>query len=97
MFAESAQDTLGQIQAVNQTLNAMKPNKSTPTRKISKNIRLKLFETEDAAARTGEDTSKKRRKSSTILRSRNAVVDAWLNEEDEGMDTYADLEDFLVY
>ena len=33
--------------------------------------------------------------SSRRLRSRNSVIDDWLGEED-GSDTYADLEDFLV-
>lgn len=33
--------------------------------------------------------------SSGRLRSRNSVIDDWLGEED-GSDTYADLEDFLV-
>ena len=30
------------------------------------------------------------------LRSRNVVIDAWLQGED-GSDTYVDLEDFLVF
>ena len=33
--------------------------------------------------------------SASRLRSRNHVIDNWLNEED-GSDAYADLEDFLV-
>ena len=33
--------------------------------------------------------------SSRRLRSRNSVIDDWLADED-GSDTYADLEDFLV-
>jgi hypothetical protein len=36
------------------------------------------------------------RKRKQRLRSRNHVVDDWLEQEDGG-DTFADLEDFLVY
>jgi hypothetical protein len=38
----------------------------------------------------------KRRKKKQRLRSRNVVVDDWLEQED-GHDAFADLEDFLVY
>lgn len=41
---------------------------------------------------TGQ-TSNRRHKSN--LRSRNAVIDDWLVDEN-GSDTYADLEDFVV-
>ena len=40
-------------------------------------------------------TSSSSTSSSGRLRSRNSVIDDWLGEED-GSDTYADLEDFLV-
>lgn len=36
------------------------------------------------------------RKKKQRLRSRNDVVDEWLEQED-GQDTFADLEDFLVF
>lgn len=38
---------------------------------------------------------RKRRRKSARARSRNNVIDKWLGDE-EGDDTYADLEDFLV-
>ena len=51
---------------------------------------------------TGKDThadtigtSRKRRMKKRRLRSRNSVIDEWLEQED-GADAYADLEDFLV-
>ena len=49
-----------------------------------------------AGARTGLELVPKRRKrgQSTRLRSRNVVIDNWLQEE-AGGDSYADLEDFL--
>lgn len=43
----------------------------------------------ESGAGSGSGSRQKR------LRSRNIVVDAWLGDED-GTDTYADLEDFLV-
>ena len=47
----------------------------------------------DEDARASEQV--KRRKRPHRLRSRNAYVDAFLEEED-GLDSYADLEDFIV-
>ena len=35
-------------------------------------------------------------KNNRRLRSRNPVIDQWLRFEEQGDDTYADLEDFLV-
>ena len=48
------------------------------------------------AASYAIDVSYNRRQSKKRLRSRNLVIDDWLEGED-GNDTYVDLEDFLVF
>jgi hypothetical protein len=49
----------------------------------------------DRGISAGARKSKPSSGSSRRLRSRNSVIDDWLADED-GSDTYADLEDFLV-
>eukprot|EP00960_Hanusia_phi_P000726 19820-Hanusia_phi.AAC.3 len=52
-------------------------------------------EEEEEVERGSSDQPRKRRKRPQRLRSRNAYVDAFLEEED-GLDSFADLEDFIV-
>ena len=68
-------------------------------RKASNTI---IKQTNSKDSKDNKDRNKKRffsnssNKSSKVkLRSRNDVIDNWLDDED-GSDTYADLEDFLV-
>lgn len=97
MFAEAAQDTFTVIQSATEELQAMKPTEATPTRKMNKHLKLKLFNGDNDHSAKSTPTTKKRNVPNNRLRSRNAVVDAWLSEEDDGGDAYADLEDFLVF